>query len=230
MEEEVKEMTHTGDESDRDCCLIQLSNESSRYEDVAKQFYHSRDGCPISPIGRIFQLYNPALLSRCRQKHREMAGEIEGGKVTQRFLFHGTPMRNVDSIAREGFRLPDRPHCLGKSVCLAACSWQSDPYTSRTVNFHQYPEMAGPPVTPQLIQILQMAPNPPTCSRHYTFVCRALVGSPAPPHHDCRQSLPPGCHHLLGQGSHRLQWGIFDVDQIFPMFLIEWWMTRPVKV
>ncbi|KAL8593817.1 hypothetical protein ACOMHN_064014 [Nucella lapillus] len=206
---------------DSETCFIELHRGDSKYYDVHEAFgklrYYSGGS---SLIGRIFKLHNPALDLRYRQRQIEMEEENGGGEVTERFLFHGTPMWNVDSIAREGFRLPDTPPCLGKSVCLATCSWLSDPYTDGTVDRQRYPLLAGPPTTLDRLHVNLWVS---TSSRHYTFMCRVLVGSPAPSHHDCHQPLPPGCHHVQGQGSHQLQWGIFDVDQIFPMYLIEWW-------
>ncbi|XP_072310214.1 protein mono-ADP-ribosyltransferase PARP11-like [Eucyclogobius newberryi] len=193
--------------------LMPLNYSSAEYLTVAN--YMKRDGLLDRPIVSICRIQNQDLWEfYCRKKKQLM--RIHGDKdVKEMRLFHGTKKHNVHSICKYNFDLTlagSHGHVFGKGIYFAKHAAYADKYSHSCLD--ALPLFGGKPF--------------PTTDKKtkVIFLARVLVGKSTLG--DKKLTKPDGvegerCHdscvdHIVSPK----MYVIFDCNQIYPEYLIEY--------
>ncbi|XP_033471158.1 protein mono-ADP-ribosyltransferase PARP11 [Epinephelus lanceolatus] len=191
--------------------LIPLSEHTPEYQTVAN--YVKTDGLLDNPIVSISRIQNLDLWDIfCRKKKQIM--RLQGVKdIQERRLFHGTEIRNVDSICKYNFDIRlSRSGVYGKGIYFAIHAAFADRYS--IISTDPLPLYGGGTQSAQgkytkIIFLARVIIGKSTAGQ--TFFRKPDDGSSENTHYSCVDDI-----------EHPKIFVIFDPNQIYPEYVIQY--------
>uniref|UniRef100_A0A3Q3FXY7 Poly [ADP-ribose] polymerase n=1 Tax=Labrus bergylta TaxID=56723 RepID=A0A3Q3FXY7_9LABR len=191
--------------------LIRLNELTPEYQTVAG--YVKKDGLLDRPLVSIYRIQNLDLWEMYCRKKKQLK-RIHGVKeIKERRLFHGTEIKNVDTICKYNFDLRlanQEQHIYGKGIYFAKHATLADTYSRRSTD--------PLPLCGDLTQHGE--------ETKIMFLARVMIGTPIvgkthflKPDHGSLENTHNSC---VDDINHPKIVVIFDPNQIYPEYLIQY--------